>query len=265
MSDYLEGYFIPMQIKVLGCSGGLGNGLQTTSLLVDEDILIDAGTGVGELTLEEMEKIRHVFLTHSHLDHIASIPLLLDSLFDRIQEPILLHGRPETLQALQDHVFNWVIWPDFSKLPTPRHSLLRYAPMHPGESWSLNGRTVEMVEVNHVVPAAGYCVSNGEHVFAYSGDTTTNDTFWARLNAYARLDVLVVEVAFPNRDLALSHLARHYCPELLAADLAKLQHQPEIYLSHLKPGDEETILDECRDALDGHNIHRLRGGEIFRL
>ena len=60
-----------MQIRILGCSGGVSANLRTTSLLVDGDVLIDAGTGVGDLSLEEMSRIQHVFLTHSHLDHIA--------------------------------------------------------------------------------------------------------------------------------------------------------------------------------------------------
>ena len=40
-------------------------------MLLDEDILIDAGTGVGDLSLEELKKIDHVFVTHSHLDHVG--------------------------------------------------------------------------------------------------------------------------------------------------------------------------------------------------
>jgi len=107
-----------MKLRVLGCSGGVGGELRTTSLLVDDDILIDAGSGVGELSLEEMHHIRHVFLTHSHLDHFSFLPLLVDSIFPSIREPLIVHGQPETLEALQKHVFNWTIWPDFAKLPT---------------------------------------------------------------------------------------------------------------------------------------------------
>ena len=44
-----------MKLRVLGCSGGIGGRhLRTTSLLVDNDILIDAGTGVGDVSLAEL-------------------------------------------------------------------------------------------------------------------------------------------------------------------------------------------------------------------
>ena len=71
-----------MRIRVLGCSGGIGAGSRTTALLVDDDVLIDAGTGIGDLALEDMDSIRHVFLTHSHLDHVAGLPMLADRIFD---------------------------------------------------------------------------------------------------------------------------------------------------------------------------------------
>ncbi|MCG6872632.1 MAG: MBL fold metallo-hydrolase, partial [Gammaproteobacteria bacterium] len=70
-----------MKLRVLGCSGGVGPGLRTTSFLVDEDILIDAGSGVGDLTQAEQEAIRHIFITHTHMDHCAFLPLLADNLF----------------------------------------------------------------------------------------------------------------------------------------------------------------------------------------
>ncbi len=47
-------------------------------MLVDDDMLIDAGTGVGDLSLAELTQIDHVFITHSYLDHIACIPFMVD-------------------------------------------------------------------------------------------------------------------------------------------------------------------------------------------
>ena len=93
-----------MRIKILGCSGGIGAGLRTTSLLVDEDILVDTGTGIGDLPLAELRRIRHVFLTHSHLDHTCGLPLLLDTVFDTLQSPIMVRGREETLAAVRKHI-----------------------------------------------------------------------------------------------------------------------------------------------------------------
>jgi len=115
-----------MRIRVLGCSGGIGAGARTTALLVDDDVLIDAGTGVGDLALEDIDSIRHVFLTHAHLDHVAGLPMLADRVFDEnFDVPLTVYAREETLRAVQDHLFNGVIWPDFSRLPSAGNPMLR--------------------------------------------------------------------------------------------------------------------------------------------
>jgi ribonuclease BN (tRNA processing enzyme) len=244
-----------MKLRVLGCSGGIGADLSTTSLLVDTDILIDGGTGITELSLEEMSAVRHIFVTHSHLDHIAGIPMLIDSVFEQITEPVVLHARQETIKVLKDHIFNWQVWPDFTQLPNAHRPALRFEVMTPGQQ----------IRVNHVVPAAGYRVQNGVGCFAFSGDTTSNDAFWEALNRHDDLDLLIVESAFADEDRDLSAKAHHYCPQLLADDLKKLRHSPRLYLTHLKPGSEDIILQQCRSHIHGLPVHRLCGGERFKL
>ena len=254
-----------MKLRVLGCSGGVGLGLRTTSLLIDDEILIDCGSGVGDLSLEQMCRIRHIYLTHSHMDHFAFLPLLVDSIFGSIKEPIIVHGQPETIDALKTHIFNWTIWPDFSKLPTAENPVMRFEVIKPGTTVSLGDRHIEMIRVNHIVPGVGYRVSTADKSFAFSGDTTTDDNFWQVLNGHDSLDLLIVEAAFPNEELELSKKTGHYTPELLAADLKKLRHQPEIYLSHTKPGQEDLICRQCQEAIENRDVHRLFGGEEFTL
>lgn len=254
-----------MELRVLGCSGGVGAGLRTTTLLLNEHILFDAGTGVGDLSLEEMAGIRHIFLTHSHLDHIADIPLLVDSVFEQIQQPIIVHGLYETIEALRRHIFNNVIWPDFSKLPTAENPVLKFQEMKPGEVADVNGCKVEMIPVNHLVPGVGYRVACDDKSFAFSGDTSSNDTFWDALNKHDNLDMLIVESAFLNKDMELSIQAGHYCASLLADDIKKLRHNPDIYITHNKPGEEDEIIMECKEAISDRTIHRLVGGDSFKL
>lgn len=238
---------------------------RTTSMLIDDDVLIDSGSGVGNLSLEEMNKIGHVFLTHSHLDHFAFLPLLVDTMFPRIVAPIVIHGSADTLKALQDHIFNWHIWPDFSKLPNVKNPVMKYEVMKPGDVYTIGNRTLEMIQVNHIVPCVGYRVAGPTGVFAFSGDTTTNDTLWAALNHHANLDLLIVEAAFPNAEEELSKAARHYTPRMLAADVRKLKHKPRIFISHPKPGLESVIFQECKAAMPGLDINPLSGGEVFNL
>lgn len=254
-----------MRIKVLGSSGGVALGYRTTSILLDEDILIDAGTGVVDLTVREMADIRKIFLTHSHMDHIASLPLLCDTVYDTLQSPIQIHALPQTLQAIKDNIFNDIIWPDFTRIKKDGFPVLQFCPMQPGESLQLGERRIQMVGVKHLVPGAGYIIENGRATVAFSGDTTTNDSLWEALNQLPRLDILLVEAAFQDSHCELAIRSGHYCPELLAADLVKLKHQPKIYISHPKPGEEFTILEECLQHMPERDIVGLLGNEEFTL
>jgi len=254
-----------MNLRILGCSGGIGGELRTTSLMLDDDILIDAGTGISELSLDEMAKLQHVFLTHSHLDHIANLPLLVDSIFEKIQRPVTVHAQPATIKVLKEHIFNWVIWPDFSCLPDEENPVMVFNEVMPGTIVTVGNREFEMIPVNHAVPSVGYYVRQGEKAFAFSGDTTTNDTFWAGLNLRENLDVLIIEVAFPNALLELSQAAFHYCPSLLASDIVKLEHAPKIYISHPKPGQETTISEELKACGVCGDFTCLKGNEVFAV
>lgn len=255
-----------MQVRVLGCSGGLYRGAATTSFLVDDDILIDAGTGVGELTREQMQAIRHIFITHAHLDHVAALPLLADTVFDSlIGNPVVVRAQEHTLDVLRRHVFNSELWPDFTRLPAEHNAVIRLEAMQAGSSIEIDGRLIQSIPVNHVVPGVGYRVESGGRSFAFSGDTTSNESLWAALNAHGSLDLLFVESAFVDSDIELARRAHHYCPRLLASDLARLDHRPQVCIAHMKPGEEDRIMQQCRDALPGWNIRQLKGGDVFTL
>ncbi len=256
-----------MQVRILGCSGGIGAGLRTTAILVDDDVLIDCGTGVGDLTLAELQRVRHVFLTHSHLDHVACLPFLVDTVFPTlVREPLTVHLLVDTLDALREHVFNWRIWPDFFRLPDERHPVLRAHVLRHGQAVVLDGRSFEAIAVSHTVPAVGYRVeAPSGRAFAFSGDTQVTDEFWRVLNAHPSLDALIMECAFPDREAGLSALAGHHCPASLSRDLLKLRHKPALYISHLMPGKEGQIMSEVGERLGRLAPRALQRGEIFQL
>jgi ribonuclease BN (tRNA processing enzyme) len=254
-----------MQIKILGWAGGIGANLRTTSFLIDEDLLIDAGTGLGDLPLNQMSGIRHIFLTHSHMDHVVGLPLLADSMFGVHDEPVIVYAQEKTIEALKAHIFNWIIWPDFSELPSREDPSIRFEIMNPGDKVNIRSREIEMIQVNHTVPGVGYCLSTQRANVAFSGDTTTNDTFWNGLNGYENIDLLFVEAAFSNNDLEISKISKHYCPQLLGEDILKMKHRPDVWLTHFKPGDEALIYQECVDAMPDFKIHQLKGGEVFKF
>jgi ribonuclease BN (tRNA processing enzyme) len=255
-----------MRIRVLGCSGGIGAGSRTSALLIDNDVLIDAGTGVGDLELADIDTIRHVFLTHAHLDHVAGLPMLVDRIFDgNIDTHLTVYARAETLQALREHLFNGVIWPDFAKLPNPENPMLRFRECSPGDTVAIGCRDFYAVDVMHSVPSLGYTVRNSGGVFAVSGDTRSNETLWPVLNACDDLKVLVIEVSFPDEMQELAVAAGHYTPKALTDDLRRLRHDPEIWLTGMKPGEESRIFDQVVAAAPDKNIQMLSRGTVLTV
>lgn len=236
-----------MKLRVLGCSGGIGGNLRTTSFLLDRDILIDAGTGVGELSLTELTAIGHIFVTHSHLDHIACIPLLLDSVGFMRDRPLTIYATDETLEILKQHIFNWKIWPDFSVLPNAQRPVMRYQPIKLDEAVVLNGRRITAIPANHTVPAVGYHLDSGTASLVFSGDTTTNDALWEVVNKIENLRYLIIETAFPNSEKDLAILSKHLCPSLLGEELAKFKRDAEVFITHLKPGEVEPTMREIEN------------------
>jgi cAMP phosphodiesterase len=235
-------------------------------MLVDNDVLIDAGTGIGDLSLSDLDSIRHVFLTHAHLDHIAGLPMLADRIFEEdLATPLTVYARKETLKAVRDHLFNDVIWPDFAKLPSPENPMLRYEVCAPGDTVRIGHRDFLAVDVRHSVPSLGFTVRNSGGAFAVSGDTRTNETLWPVLNACDDLRVLVIEVSFPDEMAELAVQAGHYTPHTLTADLERLQHSPEIWLTGMKPGEEMRILEQVRSAAPDKDIRMLAAGTVLTV
>ena len=255
-----------MRIRILGCSGGIGAGSRTSAMLIDDDVLLDAGTGIGDLALEDLNTIRHVFLTHAHLDHIAGLPMLVDSNFEEdFEVPVSVYARRETLDALKAHLFNDVIWPDFAKIPNEENPMLRYVVCNPGDTVTIDHRDFHAVDVLHSVPSLGYTVQNSGGVFAVSGDTKTNQTLWPVLNACNDLKVLVIEVSFSNEHEELATTAGHYCPSTMCRDLERLNHNPEIWITGMKPGQEDRILGQVTEAVPEKKIRMLSRGTIITV
>ena len=264
-----------MRVRVLGCSGAIAHGCRTTSFLLDHDVLIDAGTGVGGLTLDEMAQIDHVLLTHSHLDHVASLPLMLDAVAARRlsagARPLQVHALPGTIAALKAHIFNNLIWPDFSAIPSAERPLMRFVPISVGEVLQVCGKAVEVLPA---VPAVGFAASTPSGHWVFSGDTGRNPAFWQRVNQLP-VALLVIETAFSDREEALAQRSLHLAPGLLAEELAHIdpgQRYP-IYITHTKPAETGLIMDEIRrfdDVPHGtdqahHDIRWLSAGQTFEL
>lgn len=263
-----------MKVRVLGCSGAIARECRTTSFVVDGDVLVDAGTGVGDLTLDEMLSIDHVLLTHAHLDHIAALPLMLDAIAARRSSPVQVYALAGTISALRTHIFNDVIWPDFTRLPSAEAPFIHFQEIRVGEELQVAGKRIEVLPAVHTVPAVGYAVMTQEACWVFSGDTERNPAFWSRVN---QLDVsmLVIETAFSSRESQLAETSRHLSPAVLAEELDCISAGSNypIYITHTKPAETELIMSEIR-KLEGsrpsarklaHDIRWLQAGQEFDL
>jgi ribonuclease BN (tRNA processing enzyme) len=257
-----------MKIRVLGCSGAIAAGSRTTAFLVDHDVLIDAGTGVGDLGLEELAQIDHILISHSHLDHVLSIGLLADSVL-RIRAgagrgPIQVHALPETLDALRTHIFNGVIWPDFTRLPSADHPVLQLVPFKVGQQLQLAGKTFEVLSAAHTVPAVGFGLQGTNGWWIYTGDTGPNPLLWQRL-AEMKVEHLVIETAFSDEERQLARISRHLCPAALGHELAFLAGSVAVHITHIKPGESEAVMAEVSRLDTPHRIAPLVAGQVLHL
>jgi ribonuclease BN (tRNA processing enzyme) len=256
-----------MIVHVLGCSGAIAAGSRTTAFLLDDDVLVDAGTGVGDLPLEELARIDHILVSHSHLDHVVSIGLLADAVM-RVRgnrDPIRVHALPETIAALRAHIFNGVIWPDFTRLPSAEAPILQLVPFAIGERLRLGGKTVEVLPATHTVPAVGFGVDTGvAGWWIYTGDTGPNPALWKRLQG-EKIAALVIETAFSDEERQLAYISRHLCPAALGHELAQLEGSVDVYITHIKPGEVDAVMDGIARQSTPHRVHALATGQRLSI
>lgn len=253
-----------MKLRVLGCAGGIGGRERfTTCLALDDDILLDAGTGIANLGLEELRRIRHVFLTHSHLDHVAGLALLADAaMIGNNGAGITVHATQPVIDILKKHLFNWHLWPDFGAIPDAQRPTLRWQTMAYGDTVALDGRLITPHAVNHMPGSSAWWVRNADGGFLFTGDMGSTPALWQVFAQEKLLRHVIVDCSFVNADRALADISLHFCPQTLMQDLRDMPPAPEILIYHLKPGQEDLIMGEL--AADGKRPFRaVRNGDIF--
>ena len=252
-----------MDVRILGCYGAEMPGFRTSCFKINDSILVDAGAVTSVLSRDEQIGIRDILVTHSHLDHIKDIPLLADNVIGCNSHYINVISTKEVIGILREHLFNFKIWPDFSKIPTPENPVIRFREIETGKPFDVNGLTVTAVEVHHTVPAVGYIISDGKSSLAVSGDTCHTDKLWELINATADVKAIFLETSFPNNMEELANISGHLTPEMMGKELKKLNNSDiPVYLYHLKPNFLD-VLKEQISAVDYGKISLLKLDNTF--
>jgi cAMP phosphodiesterase len=255
-----------MELRVLGCHGGETPKHKTSSFLLDGKIALDAGAVTSMLALEEQQRLETVLVSHAHLDHIKDLATLADNRCQQDGPTVTVAGVPSTIRILKEHFFNDLLWPDFSKIDTPRGPTIRFQTLQPDESTVIGGVRVRPVMVNHTIDTSAFIVETPDGAVAYSGDTGPTDHFWEVLQGQDDLKVLLMEVSFPDEHHGLAKVSGHHTPETLGVDLSKLDGKSglPILLYHIKPVFEAAVEKQLA-KMHARDMQICRLGDQFIL
>ncbi len=233
-----------MRIRVLGAHGGTSPHHRQTSFLVNETLAVDAGALTEALTLEEQARLNAVLVTHSHMDHVASLPFLAENVFGVDHPPVAVLAPDDVLVALKTHLFNDALWPDFSQIPGASGPSVTFRAVPVGAPFAADGLTATAVRVAHVVPTYGYVLADAGGAVVFSGDTGPTEEIWRVARETPGLRALFVECSFPSDLQRVADVSCHLTPVTLKAELPKLPPGLPVYLYHMKPPALERLKAE---------------------
>lgn len=228
--------------------------------------MVDAGTLASELTLEEQKQIKHILISHLHLDHIKGIPPLVDNLSGVVDHQVVVSGLFSVIDGLQKHVFNNLIFPDFFSFRGSSSSILRAQGLEvKKENVLSDGIIVTPILVNHTIETAGYVIRDDNAAWIYSGDTHLTEEIWQTAALTPNLRGIFMEVSYPNSMMNLAIQSKHLTPSLLAKEFKKIG-KPDLplFVYHMKPTVRETIIEEIA-RLEIKQVRVLEEGEEITL
>ena len=255
-------------IKILGASGSKAKDLNTTSFQIYKDIVIDAGNVLNALG-DEAKDINHIFLTHSHADHITDLPFIIETFFENRETPLTIYALEETIEVLKKHSFNDVIWPDFTKIKLLRKDAfsLILKPIKLDEIIKIHNYSIKAIKANHIAGACGFVIKKNHQGFVISGDTHINPHIWEEINNDEEIRSLIIECSYPDKLQELAKLTKHLTPELIANELEKLTRKNlSVFYYHLKPSyNKELLKDIKKHKLLTYNGKILKEGDVIHI
>ena len=255
-----------MNIRVLGCHGSQLPNYNTTSFLIGQNVLVDAGTITSVLSLREQLKIDYIFITHAHLDHVRDIMFLADNIcYQRREKPLVIVSTKGIIDAIHRHLFNNIIWPDFSKIPNSKAPVIKFQIIKPGKKQKIGDFQIRAIDLHHVVETVGYIIEAKGKAVIFMGDTGPTEEAWQIARKTEGLKAVFIETSLPDGMKDIADKTGHLTPRSLAGELKKLtEAKPEIYLYHMKPSYRKIIRKEVA-AIKDRKIHIIEDGQKIRI
>jgi len=257
-----------LQIQLLPSSfdsqGSASPAQRLTCFVIDDRVTVDAGSIGIALNDAQQRSVRHVIVTHPHMDHIASLPIFVDDLFGELREPVRIYATQEVIELLKADVFNDIVYPKFDQLKNAHGNVMEYVAFELGKEFKVAHLTCTAMSVNHIVPTVGLLVSDGAATVAFSSDTAETDELWRVVNQAKQLHALFIEASFPNSMEALAKASKHLTPATLQQELTKLNHNGmDILAVHLKPAYRDQVIAEL-NQLNIDRLHVMEPGRIYK-
>ncbi len=252
-----------MKLRVLGCSGGQIPGHNLSAFLVNDSLLVDAGSATSVLGLRAQQKIKNILITHIHLDHVIGLATIADNLYGNCEATINVWGINDVISGLKSSLFNDTIWPDFTQITGDSQDwpVLSFHNMPEEEPMPIGNSTVTAVRVNHIVPSVAFFIENHKKTLLHVGDTGPTEKVWGIARRKKNLRAVVLEASFPNRLQDIADMSRHLTPRTLAQEADKLRRPSvPILVTHIKPQYREEIIAELK-RLKGHRLRILKQGD----
>lgn len=266
-----------MKVKFWGVRGSIASpgpktvryGGNTTCIEIRTDnnelIILDAGTGIFPLSqtlVAELPITAHVFITHSHWDHIQGLPFFIPNFIPG--NVLRLHGAfdPVSGKGVEQVMSVQLQYSYFPVRETEMKAGIEYVTLTPEQGIQVGTATVTPYLLNHPVINFGYRIeSRGKSVF-FTGDhespyniydpaddayaeyqTYVDDREQAIFNAMRGVDVLIADTSYTAQEYPAKKGWGHGTFET-SIKMAQKAGARVLYCTHHEPTRSDDALEE---------------------